>query len=79
VESNRAVRRTFQRLVEVAAEHGWGEYRTHTAFMDECARAYSFNDHALLRLHETLKDAIDPNGVLSAGRYGIWPKHLREA
>ena len=25
----------------------------------------------------TLKDAIDPNGILSAGRYDIWPKHLR--
>jgi 4-cresol dehydrogenase (hydroxylating) len=79
VASNQAVRRTFRRLVEVAAEHGWGEYRTHTAFMDECAAAYSFNAHALLRLQETLKDAIDPNGILSAGRYGIWPKHLREA
>jgi 4-cresol dehydrogenase (hydroxylating) len=46
--------------------------------MDECAAAYSFNDHALLRLHEKIKDALDPNGVLSAGRYGIWPKHLRK-
>jgi 4-cresol dehydrogenase (hydroxylating) len=73
------VRRTFERLVEVAAEHGWGEYRTHTAFMDQCAAAYSFNDHALLRLHEKIKDAVDPNGILSAGRYGIWPKHLRDA
>jgi FAD binding domain len=54
------------------------EYRTHTAFMDQCAAAYPFNDNALLRLHERLKDAIDPNGILSAGRYGIWPKHLRE-
>jgi 4-cresol dehydrogenase (hydroxylating) len=26
-----------------------------------------------------LKDAVDPNGILSAGRYGIWPKHLRKA
>jgi 4-cresol dehydrogenase (hydroxylating) len=78
-EHNQAVRDTFRRLVEVAAEHGWGEYRTHTAFMDECAAAYSYNDHALLRLQETIKDAVDPNGILSAGRYGIWPKHLRDA
>jgi (+)-pinoresinol hydroxylase len=74
---NEAVRRTFKRLVEVAAEHGWGEYRTHTAFMDDCAAAYSFNDHALRKLQEKIKDAVDPNGILSAGRYGIWPKHLR--
>ncbi|HET8699719.1 MAG TPA: oxidoreductase, partial [Gammaproteobacteria bacterium] len=52
-------------------------YRTHTAFMDHCASAYSFNGNALRRLHETIKDAVDPNGILSAGRYGIWPKHLR--
>jgi 4-cresol dehydrogenase (hydroxylating) len=78
IATNQTIRRTFKRLVEVAAEHGWGEYRTHTAFMDDCVAAYSFNDHALLRLHETLKDAIDPNGILSAGRYGIWPKHLRQ-
>jgi 4-cresol dehydrogenase (hydroxylating) len=75
--ANQAARSVFKRLVEVAAEHGWGEYRTHTAFMDDCAAAYSFNDHALLRLHERIKDAVDPNGILSAGRYGIWPKHLR--
>jgi 4-cresol dehydrogenase (hydroxylating) len=74
---NQAVRATFRRLVEVAAKNGWGEYRTHTAFMDECARAYAFNDNALLRLQETIKDAVDPNGILSAGRYGIWPRHLR--
>ncbi|HET9359280.1 MAG TPA: FAD-linked oxidase C-terminal domain-containing protein, partial [Gemmatimonadales bacterium] len=66
-----------RRLVEVAAENGWGEYRTHTAFMDECARAYAFNDNALLRLQERIKDAVDPKGILSAGRYGIWPRHLR--
>ncbi len=38
---------------------------------------YSFNDHVLRRFNETIKDAVDPNGILSAGRYGIWPKHLR--
>jgi 4-cresol dehydrogenase (hydroxylating) len=78
VAENRKNREIFRELVRVAAEHGWGEYRTHTAFMDDCAAAYSFNNGALLRLHETLKDAIDPNGIISAGRYGIWPRHLRE-
>jgi 4-cresol dehydrogenase (hydroxylating) len=78
VEANKQARAVFRRLIEVAGEHGWGEYRTHTAFMDDCARVYSFNDHALLRLQETLKDSIDPNGILSAGRYGIWPRQLRQ-
>ena len=77
VKGNRDMRALFRRLIQVAAEHGWGEYRTHAAFMDDCARAYSFGDHSLLRLQERIKDAVDPNGVLSAGRYGIWPRHLR--
>ncbi len=45
--------------------------------MDACRATYSFNDNALLKFEEILKDAVDPNGILSAGRYGIWPKHLR--
>ena len=47
------------------------------AFQDAVLATYSFNEHALRRFFETLKDAVDPNGILSAGRYGIWPKHLR--
>jgi (+)-pinoresinol hydroxylase len=74
---NKKNRDAFRRLVEIAAQHGWGEYRTATSFYDDVMRVYSFNDHSLLRLHETIKDAVDPNGILSAGRYGIWPKHLR--
>jgi len=56
---------------------GWGEYRTAPAFQDAVMDTYPFNNHALRRFHETIKDAVDPNGIISAGRYGIWPKHLR--
>ena len=79
VQTNRKNRAAFYKLIDVAAEHGWGEYRTAPAYQDECMRKYSFNNNALLRFHETIKDAIDPNGILSPGRYGIWPKHLRKA
>ena len=78
-EKNRKNREIFRRLVKTSAEHGWGEYRTHTAFMGEFMDAYSFNNHALLRLHETMKDALDPNGILSPGKNGVWPKSLRKA
>jgi 4-cresol dehydrogenase (hydroxylating) len=47
--------------------------------MDTAASAYSFHNYALLRFHETLKDAVDPNGILSAGRDGIWPRQMRNA
>ena len=77
VEQNRRSREAFRHLVKVAAEHGWGEYRTAPAFQDDVMAAYSYNDHSLLRLHETIKDAVDPNGILAAGRSGIWPRHLR--
>jgi hypothetical protein len=79
IDSNRRNREIYRELIRVAAEQGWGEYRTHTAFMEDCSKAYSFNNNALLRLQQTLKDAIDPRGIISAGRYGIWPKHLRES
>ena len=79
IEKNRKNRENFKRIVQVAAEHGWGEYRTHTAFMETVMNAYSYNNHALRRFHETIKDAVDPNGILSPGKCGIWPKHLRKA
>jgi 4-cresol dehydrogenase (hydroxylating) len=62
----------------VAAEHGWGEYRTHIGFMEDVVEAYSYNNYALLRLHETVKDALDPNGILSPGKSGIWPQRMRK-
>jgi 4-cresol dehydrogenase (hydroxylating) len=77
IATNKKNRAAFMKLIQVAAEHGWGEYRTAPAYQDAVMGTYSFNNHALRRFHETMKDAIDPNGILSAGRYGIWPKHLR--
>jgi hypothetical protein len=79
IETNKKNRAAFKKLIQVAADHGWGEYRTAPVFQDAIMNTYSFNNHALLHFHETVKDAIDPNGILSAGRYGIWPKHVREA
>jgi 4-cresol dehydrogenase (hydroxylating) len=78
VHDNKRNRELVQRLIEGAAEHGWSEYRTPAAFQDIVMKGYSFNNHALLRFHETVKDALDPHGILAAGKSGIWPKHLRE-
>jgi 4-cresol dehydrogenase (hydroxylating) len=78
-EANRRAREGFSKLMEVAAEHGWGEYRIHPAFMDKGMGLYNYNNGALQRFHERLKDAVDPRGILSAGRYGIWPRHLRKS
>ena len=57
---------------------GYGQYRAHLAYMDFAAAQYSFNDGALLRLAETLKDTLDPNGILAPGKQGIWPAAWRD-
>jgi 4-cresol dehydrogenase (hydroxylating) len=77
-ESNRRSRTLFERLLRLCTENGWSNYRVHSLYQRQAMAGYSFNNGALHKLHETLKDAIDPNGVLSAGRYGIFPKHLRK-
>lgn len=79
VEANQRVREAFARLANEGARRGWGEYRTPPVFQDLIMSHYSFNNHQLRRFSETLKDAIDPNGIISAGRGGIWPKHLRDS
>jgi 4-cresol dehydrogenase (hydroxylating) len=68
----------FHVLVKEAAAEGYGEYRTHIRYMDLIAGTYNWNNGALLRMHETIKDALDPNGILAPGKSGIWPKRLRD-
>ncbi len=68
----------FRLLVEDAAAAGYGEYRTHLDYMDQIADTYNWNDRALWRLHERLKDGLDPDGILSPGKMGIWPASMRK-
>ena len=72
------VDRFFRQLVADAKELGYGEYRTHLDYMDLVASTYDWNDGALLRLNERIKDALDPNGIVAPGKSGIWPRRLRD-
>lgn len=61
---------TFARRTQTETEHI-------TAFMDQIAGTYNWNNNAIGKLNETLKDAMDPNGILAPGKSGIWPKRYR--
>src|SRR5690606_41663012 len=76
-EERRKIDELFTLLVREAAAEGYGEYRTHIHYMDMIAGTYSWNDNALMKMHERIKDAMDPKGVLTTGKSGIRPKELR--
>jgi hypothetical protein len=67
----------MREMISAAAKEGFGEYRTHILFADQVAETYSWNNQALRRFNETIKDALDPNGILAPGRNGVWPKGYR--
>ena len=63
----------FGDLIDKGAIAGYAPYRAHLAFMDRIAALYDFNDSALKQVTQTLKDALDPYGILSPGKQGVWP------
>ena len=67
----------MREMIAAAAKEGFGEYRTHLLFADQVAETYGWNGGALRKFNETIKDALDPNGILAPGRNGIWPKSYR--
>jgi 4-cresol dehydrogenase (hydroxylating) len=79
VALNSRRRELFKKMIQACGEKGWIVYRASTAFADLVMDQYSFNNHVLRRFLETIKDAVDPNGILAPGARGIWPKHLRKA
>ncbi len=77
-DERRRMNEVFRIMVKEAAAEGYGEYRTHIQYMDDIAGTYNWNDNALMKMNQSIKDALDPNGILAPGKSGIWPKHLRE-
>jgi 4-cresol dehydrogenase (hydroxylating) len=71
------MRKLFSTLIEKTAEAGYGEYRTHLGWMDQVNATYDFNNGVQRRLNETVKDAIDPNGIIGPGKQGVWPSAYR--
>jgi len=75
---NKRSRQIYETAVKNLAAARFGLYRTALGMQDLLVNQYSFGNHALLRFQETMKDAIDPNGIVAPGRYGVWPKRLRD-
>lgn len=76
-EMTRKGREMYRVLAKDGAALGFGDYRAHISFMDDIADMYGFNDHAMRRLNERVKDALDPKGILAPGKQGIWPTSRR--
>jgi 4-cresol dehydrogenase (hydroxylating) len=70
-------RALYGAVSEAALRRGYTPYRGHIDNMDDIAAGFSWNDGAALRFQETLKDALDPNGILAPGKQGVWPARLR--
>jgi 4-cresol dehydrogenase (hydroxylating) len=68
---------TAKHLLVQLAQQGYCEYRAHLDFMDLAQDQLGFGDHAYRSFAEKIKDAVDPNGILSPGRHGIWPSSYR--
>lgn len=68
----------YTRMFEVMQDRGYPIYRTSLHHMDLVASEFDFNDGALMRLNETIKDAIDPRGILQPGKSGIWAQRFRD-
>jgi len=62
----------FESLLDDAERNGISEYRTHIGYMDRVRKQFDFGDNALGRMLSSIKGLLDPSGVLSQGKSGIW-------
>lgn len=72
-EQTARVHRTMAELIDAGAAAGYAPYRAHLNFMDRISDLYGHGDHALRAVQETIKNALDPLGILAPGKQGIWP------
>ncbi|GAA5210740.1 hypothetical protein GCM10023323_39570 [Streptomyces thinghirensis] len=62
----------FEAIVAAAKRHGYSGYRPHVDYMELVGEQYDWNDHALRRFTSRIKTLLDPGGIISPGKHGIW-------
>jgi 4-cresol dehydrogenase (hydroxylating) len=76
-DQTRTTYENYASMVKLMAGRGYPVYRTSLSQMDLVSSQFDRDDHALMRLNEKLKDALDPNGILQPGKSGIWHRRYR--
>lgn len=62
----------YHHLLEDIAQQGYSEYRTHVKYMDDVASHFDFNNGVSQQFAALLKNVLEPNGIISPGKSGIW-------
>ncbi|CAI7671197.1 unnamed protein product [Penicillium bialowiezense] len=78
-DEKRRVHALVRQLIADCAAYGWGEYRTHLALMDQIAETYNWNNNVLMRFNESIKNSLDPNGIIAPGKSGVWPSTYKKS
>lgn len=72
IKEEALIHELYRNLVRDGAKQGYIAYRTHVGYMDDFATKLDFNESAFTRFTGLMKDTLDPNGILSPGKSGIW-------
>ena len=78
-EQTREVYAAYDEMVLELAKVRKVPYRTNIHHMDLVADQLDFNDHIQRRVSEKIKDALDPNGILSPASRASGPRGGAEA
>lgn len=76
-DARRRALECMRKMIDDCAREGFGEYRTHILLADQVQATYGWNNQASRKFNETIKDSLDPKGILAPGRSGIWPRKYR--